>query len=190
MPPLTATRSTLAVSKMRPFNLIFAVFLLHFNLSAQTRSNCACGALIDPSFGGSISLYNRPNGRLVRAFRNDLQKEDFLILAIQKDSANFFHVLISNAQSEAKEQVGWIKKSNRIGTYARNYSPGDTLFLYTKPSESSNVRTYIPNWLNGVYTIVSCKGSWAYVRIKYKGEVKSGWLSPDRQCDNPYTTCN
>ena len=27
-------------------------------------------------------------------------------------------------------------------------------------------------------------------KIKYKGKIKEGWLEPEMQCDNPYTTCN
>lgn len=91
---------------------------------------------------------------------------------------------------EKNSVKGWIKKSKLIGVFAKNYSIPQRLNLYVKPSLKSKVNSIIPKWVNQLYIIEKCSSKWAYVKIKYKGQIKEGWLQPDKQCDNPYTTCN
>ena len=31
---------------------------------------------------------------------------------------------------------------------------------------------------------------WVKVRLEYGGRIYEGLISPEDQCDNPYTTCN
>ena len=88
-----------------------------------------------------------------------------------------------------KRNEGWIKKSEPIGIYGRNY--GDTpLNLYTKPDKKSIVKTTINEWYNDSYRVLKCKNNWMYVKLKIRGEVHEGWLEPNMQCANQYTTCN
>jgi hypothetical protein len=151
---------------------------------------CNCGAVVDPDFKGKLLVYERPHGNMIKGFQHNFRGEGYLILSILKDSSEHFFVDVSTAIESDVGKTGWIKKSILIGTYARNYSPGELLHLYSKPTTSSKVRSIVPDWYQELYTIIKCSGEWAYVRIRYKGEVKEGWLQPDLQCANPYTTCN
>jgi hypothetical protein len=85
---------------------------------------------------------------------------------------------------------GWIEKANFIGTHARNYSPEDTLQLYEKANINSNIKSIVLNWNNDWYQITSCSKSWVYVKLNLNGTIKEGWLDPEMQCNNPFTTCN
>jgi hypothetical protein len=180
----------LAVSKMTHFTFISLLTILVCQANAQSSTKCNCGAIVDIDFKGKIIVYDRPNGRVVKAFQQDFEKEDYLILTIEKDSVDYFYVDISNALTPKDGKRGWIKKIKEIGTYARNYQQNDTLILYSNSSLKSTPQSVVPDWTNELYTIVKCSKNWTYVRIKYKGQLKEGWLQPDKQCDNPYTTCN
>lgn len=180
----------LAVNKMNRFILIALSIIFIIKTNAQTSTQCNCGAIVDVGFKGKVAIYDKPNGRIIKSLQNDIQNEDYLILTIDNDSLNFFHVDISNAERPENSKVGWIKKTKKIGTYARNYQQNDTLFLYFKPELTSKIQSVISGWTNELYTITKCFKSWAYVKIRYKGKIKEGWLQPDKQCDNPYTTCN
>ena len=171
---------------------IFITLLTVFisKTSAQTSTQCNCGAIVDVDFHCKVVVYDKPDGKIVKSLRHDFQKEDYLILTIDKDSLHFFHVDISNALTPESGKTGWIIKTKEIGTYARNYQQNDTLRLYSKPELTSKVQSIIPDWTNELYTITRCFKNWAYVRIKYNGQLKEGWLQPDKQCYNPYTTCN
>lgn len=41
------------------------------------------------------------------------------------------------------------------------------------------------------FIIVHCnRSNWVYVSNTSKGKTVTGWLGPDMQCANNYTTCN
>jgi hypothetical protein len=166
------------------------LFLYFQNTNVQILSECNCGALIDVEFKDRIVVYDKPNGLIIKKIQHNFDKEDFLILTIDKDTTDYFHVMISYSLTEKKGMEGWIKKGKSIGVFAKNYSNPQILNLYLKPSLKSKVKSIIPKWVNQFYVIEKCSGKWVYVKIQYKCQSKEGWLQPDKQCDNPYTTCN
>ena len=38
--------------------------------------------------------------------------------------------------------------------------------------------------------VIDYEGEWLKIRFKYKGAFHIGWLPPEMQCANPYTTCS
>ena len=182
---------TLILIKMKriPHCIIIILICLLTKSYGQTSDKCNCDALIDPQSKDEIIVYDKPKGKPIKALRNKSSDENYLVLTIDNDSLDYFHVSIAYALTENSNVKGWVKKSNLIGTYARNY-PGNKLFLYSKPDVKSAIKNTIPEWLNQLYIIKNCYKKWVYVTIKYNGELKEGWLQPDLQCSNPYTTCN
>jgi len=175
---------------MTRFKFIVLLTILISKVNAQTVTKCNCGAIVDVDFKGKIVVYDEPNGRVIKNFQQDFEKKDYLVLTIDKDSLGYFHVDIYNALTPENGKIGWVKKQKQIGTYVRNYQPNDTLLLCSRPDLKAQVQSVLPDWTNELYVIAKCFRDWAYVRIKYKGQIKEGWLQPDKQCDNPYTTCN
>lgn len=173
---------------MRYLLLLLPPFLLATHANAQPASKCNCNGLVNVEFKGKINVYNKPNGKIIKTYNHDFKNESFLIFTIDKDSAGYFLVEIENALSSNKSGKGWVKKSNELGVYARNYS--NPLSLYSKPSLKSPLKSVIADWNNGLYVISRCSGKWAYVRLMDKGQMKEGWMEPNMQCANPYTTCN
>ncbi len=150
-----------------------------------------CEALIDLDYPGYVRVYNAPNGKVIQRLKQNVKDENWLVLSIDKDSGSYFHCFIGHTTGEEGDTRGWIKKAEYIGTFARNYAPpNDTLFLYESPNLHSGVHSVVIEWTNRLYTISKCMGNWAYVKINIQGKVKEGWMSPDMQCANPFTTCN
>jgi hypothetical protein len=169
--------------------LLIILFLATL-LSSFGQTKCSCEAIIDINYKGDISIYKTPLAAEAKKLRQNLKDEDLLILTILKDSSDFFFADISYSIDENNSHRGWIKKSKTIGTYARNYSRGDTLRLFSKPDIKGKVQNVVPEYLPDLYTIEKCSGKWAFVSINFRGQTLTGWLQPDKQCANPYSTCN
>lgn len=41
-----------------------------------------------------------------------------------------------------------------------------------------------------MYIVVGCSGDWLKVKRIKGDKIYTGWLSPEMQCDNPYSTCS
>ena len=184
------SRQTLAVSTTDMTRQILTILLLTFLLNSlgQTSQKCSCSAIIDTEYKGDVLLFKNPNGENAQKLRHNLKDEDFLVLKIIKDSSDFFFVDISYSIKDNTTKRGWIKKFDKIGTYARNYS--NTLQLYSNPNSKSKVQTIVSEYIPELYIVKKCSDKWVFVTINYKGQSFSGWLHPDKQCANPYSTCN
>lgn len=64
-----------------------------------------------------------------------------------------------------------------------------TILIRKKPNRNAAIvdSLYMPDWID-VFSIKKAKNEWLYVDDKNKN-IK-GWLAPEYQCSNPYTTCN
>ncbi|MDP3681635.1 MAG: hypothetical protein Q8R22_12450 [Flavobacterium sp.] len=169
----------------------YLTFIIFFSLvlKANCQTKCNCEALIDIEYKKEITLLEKPNGKIIKKLKHDFKNEDFLTLTIEKDSLGYFKVSLLYLVS-AKEFKGWVKKNDHIGTFARNYEPNKKLNLYSESNVNSKVKSTIEDWTNDLYIIEKCAGKWVYVKIKYNGKIFEGWLKPEMQCANPYTTCN
>lgn len=151
---------------------------------------CECSALIDPEFLGETEVYDAPYGKLKKKIQQNLKEEDFIVLSITGRQEGFYHVVASYLiAGEIVE--GWIKEDSTIGVYARAYPVGDSLRLMSAPGKSS--KSQAVKIINNMqfFRVINCNADgWVKVSIQVSGEKYEGWLSPEDQCDNPYTTCN
>jgi hypothetical protein len=79
---------------------------------------------------------------------------------------------------------GWIAAS-MVGTSVKgspNYNAPAN--LYATPSKKSKKVGTIPSEEGA--KLLDCQGGW--IKTSYKG--RTGWLSPDNQCQSPWTTCS
>jgi hypothetical protein len=147
---------------------------------------CNCEVLIGNEHTEDVMLYDNPNGSIIKRLRHNLKNEDFLIATIKQDSSDHFLVEISYAIS-GNAFKGWLKKSEPIGVYGRNY---DTpLILHESPTETAKVNATI-SWDPQLYKVIGCSGNWLLVTLTWANKTQTGWLSPEMQCANPYSTCN
>lgn len=82
--------------------------------------------------------------------------------------------------------TAWIHAGS-LNTATRNYN-NEPIPLYQEPDKESKV----VGELHGqqIVLIYGGLGNWAYIKGKGKaGKEVEGWLEPEMQCPNPYTTC-
>ena len=77
---------------------------------------------------------------------------------------------------------GWVF-ARMLGTSVRNYSPESEWLLSENRSDSKKT-VELEGGGAGVI-LVGCNGGW--LKVKYQG--KTGWLKPELNCPNPFTTC-
>lgn len=163
-------------------------FLAFIFCNCIYSQNCNCETFIKIDYIKDIKVYSKPKGKLIFKVKNDTLKEDFVSLTILKKSLSYYYVSLINEQV-GKERKGWIKKSEPIAIYARNY--GDTeLNLYEKPNVDSKVKFKIEKWYNDMFEVLNCENKWLYVKLKTEDKIYEGWLEKNMQCSNQYTTCN
>jgi hypothetical protein len=173
---------------MKLRSLLF-LLLLPVSLFAQSAGSCHCNALIDIKYDGYVELLKTPGGAVLNKLKHNKEQEDYLTLTIDKEAGNYFHATAIYAMSN-KKYYGWVKKSSVIGTYDRNYSNTD-LLLFKSPLKNAAVSSRIPPHSNLFFSIVHCnRSNWVYVSNTSKEKTVTGWLAPDMQCANHYTTCN
>lgn len=155
-------------------------------LHAQQKQ-CNCALLVNPEYFGKVVLYKHPGGAVVKSVKNDSLKEDYLSVSVNSDSSGYFLATLKYEMS-GKSYTGWIKKEKYLGTYSRNYNPKAKLPLYTDADKKSKV-TYVKSEVI-FCPVTRCNNKWVYTTLRVNGKEVSGWLAPDMQCANAYTTCN
>ena len=148
-----------------------------------------CGGLVNWESDKIIQVYDHPNGLAIAALQNKRQEENFLSFDILETQPDFFKVEIKYA-FDSDPIVGWIKKEKEIGLYARNYDPNENLRFFSAPDKKSKVRAELNEYVPEFYQILDCQNQWALVRLVWNGKVYEGWIEPEMQCANSYTTCN
>lgn len=170
-------------------HILITVFFLITTILTAHAVEGDLNMIINPAYKGSVIVYAKPNGKIVASAKHNFKEEDYLIFSVTNQTSDFFYGILEYSISGEKLK-GWVKKSKHIGIYTRNYEEGKSLKLMSGRSTDSKVNAIVPEWTNQFYQVIAFDQKWAYVSVLYKGQVKQGWLSPEMQCANPYTTCN
>lgn len=172
---------------MKKFPLLLLLLAGKTILFGQENYPCSCQGIIDPAYKGVVKIFDKPNGKMMRGLRQNFKNEDFLVFQIDSATSSYFHATITYAVS-GKKHAGWISKKEYIGTFPRVYA--DTAYLYEKANNRAKRLAGIPTGRNSLVQIVNCNNKWVYVKTKGHEIRLQGWLKPEDQCANPYTTCN
>lgn len=167
--------------------VLICCFLILTRLGYSQVASCDCEGIIDPEYKQAIMVLDKPDGKVIKQLRHHFTAEDFLVWHFDRQQGSYFHGKVSYAIS-GKSYQGWVSQSKWLGIYARNYS-NTALALYAAPLLKSPVKILVPN-NSAFYPVRQCRGRWLYVRLGWHGKVYQGWLPPDMQCANPYTTCS
>lgn len=127
-----------------------------------------------------MSIYKNSDGVYLKEL--DQSEEGGFIVRIIRENENLF--LVDFEAIELKNV--WVKKGE-LGINTRNYD-GQQIPLFESYSTSSNIISILFEEQT-VKVLDVCK-DWAYIEgIGKSGEKVRGWLQPDMQCWDPYTTC-
>jgi hypothetical protein len=140
---------------------------------------------LDCEYWGEIHIYGQPNGRIIETVKNDSISEDNVMFRLLKKTNDMFYVTAYWALSNEIIGRGWIPINNHLGIFSSTY---DSLTIYKKPNKS---RILMKDEYNAnMYEVVDFQGRWLKIRIRKKGKVYEGWIPPEEQCNNVYSTCS
>jgi len=146
------------------------------------QKECSCEALLKTNGIHKVYADTFTNSKVVYELNNDTIKENYFIIIIYQINNNWAEISAYSPNEEI-QQKGWIQLFN-IGILTSDYP-----ILFDKPNKNSSfimIKNYDYNYLD----IIDCKNNWLKVKYLDKVNIYRGWLPPDNQCANPYTTCN
>ena len=163
-------------------HIIILALLLCGNINLYSQAGYAIFA---PQHNSKAYLYqNATSNQVVDSIVNDSTKEIFYCVSIRKTACKRAFVSTFVDDDELKEHSGWVEWEN-LGIRLH----GDTIFIREKPNNNAKIVGfyYDPAWID-VYPIIKAKNEWLFVYDKDRNI--RGWVSPNNQCVNSYTTCN
>jgi hypothetical protein len=171
-------------------NLFSSLSVFCLSVIILDSTGHSCKILLDPDFKGSVKLYSTEHKKgIVKTINHDFKKEDFIYFKVLKTNDSMFYVS-ANYSFKGYIADGWIDKNNsKLGIYSRVYSDSDSLILYSFPNKSKK-SAVIKRYISSLIRVVDCKGDWLKVIVHIDKKNYQGWMPPEEQCANSYTTCN
>lgn len=167
--------------------------MITYNLSAQQNHRIPFTRIfLDIEYTDSVSIYDKPRGKCTQKLAHDFEEENCVLFEIIDTNDSMFYVLAYYAIEIYRPEtyMGWIKKENYLKIYSRAYNK--PLIMYESPNDKSKKILVLSEedhpWYNA-YTVLDCKDKWLKIEITYKNKTYQGWISPEMQCANVYSTC-
>lgn len=146
---------------------------------------------LDIDFTGEIYVYDKPDGKIIKTLKNNIEETNFVMLDLLQKNDSMFYVIAYNSLEEDTITRGWIMKSHYLGIYSRMYTPEiDPLILYKNPNDTLQIVVKDTVYNPEVYEVMDFEGKWLKVKTKINGKNYEGWLSPEMRCSNVYSTCS
>ncbi len=153
------------------------------SLNQAKRTECKLQGFTNPFTIEATNVYNDIDGQIIMTLYTDsIEGAGHIVTVIASEKG----WLKLECECFSEGTFAWIK-GGEIGTATRNYN-NEVIPLYQEPDKKSK----IVSELYGQQIVLIYGGSrhWAYVKGKEKdGKEVEGWLEPEMQCPNPYTTC-
>ena len=129
-----------------------------------------------------VHIFKKAGKNIIDTIINDTIKEDYVLLNIIRTNYRYAKVEVQYTLSE-KREIGWIEKKY-LGIYPVS---APIIYLYSSPRRDSNICDSIKdaNWGELLNVDKHNKG-WLYI----KNKLYNGWMAPNDQCSNPYSSCN
>lgn len=164
-------------------SIVFISSFLSFGIKQERN---AVDIFMDIDYDGIKYLYNTPGGRVIKKLQHNIEGEDFILFSIIGRNDSMFHV---KAYYSMKGYIsdGWIKKDKHLGIYSRAYDRN--LKLHKEPNTKSSIiceERYKPE----MYIVIDSYGQWLKIKVVINGKEHKGWISPEMQCANVYSTCS
>lgn len=140
-------------------------------------------------FAGKVAVFDRPYGKITKYVQNDIEEEDFVMFDLLQKQDSMYYIIAYSGLTDQILAKGWISQNTNLGVYSAAY--GDLhCSLYKTPLNRNQIiiteKVYNPN----IYEVIDFDGKWLKVKIKINNKFYVGWLPPEMQCANPYSTCN
>lgn len=171
---------------------ILSAILCIISVACQAQSlmhkSLNCEILIDIDYKGPVNLYDS-TGLIIKELKNNSKVDDCIGLTIVGKNDSMYCVIAHYLLKNEIIAKGWIKMDNpHLSIYSRNCGSMPILNLYQKAEKNSKIQDVIKVHTDYLH-IKDCENNWLLVSVVISNKKYEGWISPDMQCSNPYTTC-
>ena len=167
-------------------NIILLFVLLIFSdckgqkIDRSEPCNCNLGAFTISNPNSVANIHLGKEGFKVMTLNFPFGEENensIFFFNIESCDSGWLKVKILNADGNMWMEPNKLATTSRISNFKLySSSRGEKIIFNSTESQILNIR--------------GCEGSWAFVSFKTEeGDLIEGWISPEEQCDNPYTTC-
>lgn len=170
---------------MKKYIILFYLLILFVDLKAQTSKykDCDLNAFTSPISIKAVNVYNEINGQIIMRLYADSIEGAGHIVSIIASKDGWLRI---KSDCFSVGSFAWIKGGN-LGLSTRNYN-NEPISLYEEPNKNSKVINEL--FEQQIVLIFEADGQWAYIKGKGENGIDIiGWLEPEMQCPNPYTTC-
>ncbi len=106
---------------------------------------------------------------------------------LEKNDSMFYITAYSSLDNTLITK-GWIYKNNHIGIYSSTYNRN--FILYKIPYNEKEIIAIDKKYNPNMYEVIDFEGKWLKIKAKINGKKYEGWIPPEEQCCNVYSTCN
>jgi len=144
---------------------------------------------LNVEFEGTVEVFDAPHGKTIKYVQNNIEEEDFVMFDLLQKQDSMYYIIAYSGLTDQILAKGWISQNTNLGVYSAAY--GDLhCSLYLMPFNRKQIiiteKVYNPN----MYKVLDFEGKWLKVRTKINNKFYIGWMPPEMQCANPYTTCS
>lgn len=143
---------------------------------------------LDIDFSDEIQIFDKPKGKVIKMLKNNINEQDFIMFGLLEKNDSMFCVVAYSSLDKTFITKGWIYKNNHLGIYSSTYSRN--FILYKTPHNKREIMAIDKEYNPNMYEVIDFEGKWLKIKTKIKGEKYEGWIPPDEQCSNVYSTCN
>ena len=162
--------------------IILFLYCLLFTICCNSSHKPVSSVLITSD--RYTKIFDRPNGAIVDSIVNSPAIDELYVMEIIECKNEWFFIEAHLPTSDSTSHIGWIRYPN-VGIYMKDFH---NVKLYDHPSYDSSVKLELENAEWGPYVVIGIKGTWVQIELDYRGLKVAGWLSPENQSSNPYTT--
>ena len=77
---------------------------------------------LDIDFSGKIQIFDKPEGRVIKTLKNNINEGDFIMFDLLEKNDSMFYITAYSSLDNTLITKGWIYKNNHIGIYSSTYN--------------------------------------------------------------------
>ena len=139
-------------------------------------------------FEGTVAVFDIPHGKITKYVQNDIKEEDFVMFDLLQKQDSMYYVVAYSGLTDRILAKGWISKNNHLDIYFSAYDRD--LVIYKNANDRKKKMFSDKEYLFDNIEVLDFENNWLKIKFNYKGRSYNGWLPPEMQCANPYTTCS
>lgn len=150
------------------------------------RNENYISVFLNLDFAGEVDVFDKKN-HLVKVVKNDIENENYVMFELLQKNDSMFYVIAYWSLDNDMIAKGWISKNSHLGIYSATYN--SDFILYKEPHNRKNI-IVADEYNSQIYEVIDFDGRWLKIRTEIENIIYTGWIPPEMQCSNVYSTCN